>query len=252
MVPLTVLGSKEQRMAISAVGRTSLVDEVVGQLQHQIESEGMQAGDRLPTEAELTAQLRVSRNVLREAVQRLDALGLVSVRRGQGMFVAAPDQLASCVRLIRSALAISPRDLVQFTEFRTAIELQVAEAAARCATPAQVEELETLCDRIDGEELSYEGAIELDFAFHRKLMEITGNQLTLNIMTVLHEFFLAAMVQTTPRPRDHRISRQLHRAIVRAIRDGDARAARDAMQQHMDITRQRMKLTDSPASGLES
>ncbi len=228
-------------MPISAIGRTSLVDEVVRQLQELIESDGMKAGDRLPTEAELTTQLQVSRNVLREAVQRLETMGLVSVRRGHGMFVAAPDKLASCARLIRSALAISPRDLIQFTEFRMAVEPQFAEAAARCATPDQADEVGELCDRIDRKELSYEEAIELDFAFHRKLIEITGNQLTLNIMTVLHEFFLAAMAQTTPRPRDLQVSQRLHRAIVEAIRRGDTNEARSAMQEHMDVTLERIR-----------
>lgn len=239
-------------MPISPVGRTSLVDEVVRQLQRKIETESMQAGDRLPTEAQLTTQLQVSRNVLREAVQRLDTMGLVSVRRGQGMFVAAPELLVSCARLVRSALAISPRDLTQFTEFRTAIELQVAASAALCATPEQVDQLEKLCDQIDCQEQSYEAAIALDFAFHRKLIEITGNQLTLNIMTVLHEFFLAAMAQTTPKPRDHQVSRRLHRAIVKAIRRGDSDEARSAMQQHMDITLERMKRLFSRSPGAKS
>jgi GntR family transcriptional repressor for pyruvate dehydrogenase complex len=123
--------------------------------------------------------------------------------------------------------------------------LQVAVRAAHCAEAAQVQELEQLCDRMDRRDQSYEAAIELDFTFHRKLIEITGNQVTLNIMTVLHEFFLAAMAQTTPKPRDHQVSQRLHRAIVEAIRLGDADKARVAMQEHMEVTLQRMKRTPS-------
>jgi DNA-binding FadR family transcriptional regulator len=168
------------------------------------------------------------------------------------MFVAAPDKLASCARLVRSALAISPRDLTQFTEFRTAVELQVAEDAARCATAQEVKQLEKLCDQMDDHHQSYEAAIALDFAFHRKLIEITGNELTLNIMTVLHEFFLAAMSQTTPKPRDHRVSRRLHRAIVAAVRRGRPQEARAAMQKHMDVTLQRVRGSRPQVTGDES
>ncbi|MFZ5833633.1 MAG: FadR/GntR family transcriptional regulator [Planctomycetota bacterium] len=232
-------------MPISAVGRTSLVEAVVLQLREQIETESLRPGARLPTEAELTSQLQVSRNVLREAIGRLETLGLVTVRRGQGMFVAEPDKLVACARLVRSAAAISPRDLVEFTEFRAAVEVHVAEAAARCATPEQVAQLAAICDEMDRKGQSYKAAIERDFSFHRALIEITGNQLALNIMTVLHEFFLAAMSQTTPRPRDHAVSQRLHRAIVQAIGIGDAEGARRAMQEHMRVTLERVTRSDS-------
>lgn len=236
-------------MPVSAVTRTSLVDEVVSELQQLIEADNLQAGDRLPTEAKLAAQLQVSRNVLREAIRQLAATGLISVRRGNGMFVAKPEKLVSCAQLIRNAFAISPRDLEQFTDFRTAIETHVAAQAARCATPEQIADLEDLCDRMDRMDESYEGAIESDFAFHRMLIEITGNPITLTVMTVMQEFFLATMAKTTPKPRDRQVSQQLHRAILEAVRKGDVGESRRAMQQHMSVTYERMQRALEQGSG---
>ena len=98
--------------------------------------------------AELVASLEVSRPVLREAISQLESLGLVKVRRGLGMFVGDRDSLAGCLKLVRTALAITPRDLGQFAELRSALEHHSARRAAEkavkldatveCGTPLRV------------------------------------------------------------------------------------------------------------------
>ncbi len=82
---------------------------MVSLLREVIEKKGLQPGDRLPTEAELVASLEVSRPVLREAVSQLEALGLIQVKRGLGMFVGDRDSLAGCLKLVRTAVAVTPR-----------------------------------------------------------------------------------------------------------------------------------------------
>ena len=221
--------------------RTSLVAEVVTLLREAIEKRGLEPGDRLPTEAELVDSLEVSRPVLREAISQLETLGLVRVRRGRGMFVGDRDTLAGCLKLVRSAIAVTPRDLTQLTELRGALESHGARRAAERADRADVAELEELCDAMDRADLPYEEAIGLDFAFHRRLIEVGGNDLIVNVMSVLQEFIVEAMLQTTPRPRDRAVSRRLHRAIVDAVRRGDPDAAERAMGEHMTVTRERLE-----------
>jgi GntR family transcriptional repressor for pyruvate dehydrogenase complex len=223
-----------------------LVAEVVTLLRDVIESKGLAPGDRLPTEAELVESLEVSRPVLREAVSQLETLGLVQVRRGVGMFVGDRDSLAGCLKMVRTALAVTPRDLTQFTDLRSALERHAARRAAALATEGDVAELRALCDEMDRRDLSYEEAIGIDFAFHRKLVQITGNELMLNVMSVLQEFVVEAMLQTTPRPRDRSVSRRLHRAVLEAVRQGDPDAAERAMDEHMEVTLARLEATGSP------
>jgi GntR family transcriptional repressor for pyruvate dehydrogenase complex len=226
---------------MESIRRSSLVSEVVTLLREVIESQGLGPGDRLPTEAELVESLEVSRPVLREAVSQLETLGLVQVRRGLGMFVGDRDSLAGCLKLVRTAMAVTPRDLTQFTELRKALECHGARRAAEMARDPDVAELEALCDEMDRRDLTYEKAIGIDFAFHRKLIEITGNELMLNVMTVLQQFVVEAMLQTTPRPRDRTVSRRLHRAILDGVRKGEAEAAERAMREHMEVTRTRLE-----------
>jgi len=223
-------------LKIKPIVRLSLVDTVVERIREVIEQGRLKAGDHLPTEVELSEQLGVSRTVVREAVSQLESLGLLSVRRGRGMFVGDSSSLAGCIKMLRTALALSPKELVEFTEFRRAIECYAARRAAEKATPEDLAELATLCDEMDREGRDYLEAMRIDFQFHLRLMALTGNQLMCSVLEVLQEFVLAAMVQTTPKPRDRAQSHRRHLAIVRAIVSGDPDAAEKAMEAHMERT----------------
>jgi GntR family transcriptional repressor for pyruvate dehydrogenase complex len=221
---------------IEPILRSSLVDTVVERIRGMIEQGQLQAGDRLPTETELVERLGVSRGALREAIRRLETLGLLTVAQGRGMFVADNRSLSNCVQLFRSAMALSPRDALQFAEFRRMIECSTARRAAERATPEDVTELEAICERKNEGGASAEG-VHWDWKFHRKLAEIAGNEVVLNVMTVLQEFLVAGIWQSAQAIQDgdqQQRARHVHEAIIKAIRAGDADAAEQAMQAHMD------------------
>lgn len=219
---------------ISPVKRKSLVDVVVERIRSVIVDGQLRPGDRLPTEAELGKQLEVSRTVLREAVGRLEMLGLVSVQGSKGMFVSEPVGLLNGFNLVRSALLLSPRELVKFTEFRKAIECETARGAAAQAAPADVAELEAMCEAIRRPELTAQEAYRLDFRFHQKLAQLTGNELMQNVIEVIREFVMASIVEGAPGRRDPEVTYRDHRAIVAAIARHDAEAAERAMRSHLD------------------
>jgi GntR family transcriptional repressor for pyruvate dehydrogenase complex len=220
--------------------RSSLVGEVVERLRKVIDQKGMAGGERLPTEAQLIAQLGVSRTVLREAVGRLEAIGMIDVRHGQGMFVGDRDGLTSCAQLARSAMSITNHDHKHFADLRCAIEYHAVRQAAERADPAQIAELETLFRKIACEDQTFDEAMRVDFAFHRKLVEIAGNPLTLDMFTMLQEFVLAGMKQVSQKPRDFKGAYRIHRPIFEAVRAGDPDAAEAAMRKHMDYYNERM------------
>lgn len=227
-------------MQIEAIERQTTAELVVERLAHVIKEQNLSAGERLPGEHELVARLQVSRPILREALARLQSMGLVDIRRGRGTFVADRTSLANCVRLLRSAVTISPQELRSYAELRTAIEVQAARQAAARATEADVRELSDLLERLDDEDLPYPDALELDFQFHRKLIEIAGNPLMQNMIEVIYEFVLTQMVRTTPSQRENALGRKLHKSILRAIRQGNPDAAAQAMQQHMQAVLDRL------------
>ena len=111
--------------------------QVAARIRDVIDKGQFEAGARLPSEAELAGQLQVSRSVLREAVSRLEAQGVLNVRRGKGMYVGDRGSLSSCVRLVQSALTIATKDLMQVAELRRGIEVQAARLAAQRAAVEQ-------------------------------------------------------------------------------------------------------------------
>jgi GntR family transcriptional regulator, transcriptional repressor for pyruvate dehydrogenase complex len=228
-------------MRVEPLVRPSLTDLVVERIRDLIDREGLHAGDRLPGEMDLVQQLGVSRPVLREAIGRLAGVGLLSVQRGRGTFVAARDHLLNCAAILQSAMAISPKDLLQFAEVRAAIECFAVRRAAELATPQDLDEIESLCWRMDSSGLDYLEAIRIDFQFHRKLVDLGGNELMRNIIGVVHEFVMAGMVHTTPNPRDRSWSRPLHAAILEAVRARDPDAAEAAMRTHMKAVFDRLQ-----------
>jgi len=220
---------------LKPVPRRSSVDQVVERIRDVIQKQKLAAGARLPGELELVEQLQVSRPVLREALARLQGLGLIEIQRGNGTFVAGMDKLANCVQLLRSAVTLAPRELVSYAELRAAIEVQAVRQAAQRASEADIADLRRLLEELDSVKRPYEELLEIDFRFHRRILEISGNVLMQNLIEVIHEFVVAQMVQTTPSPSENKLGRRLHREIVAAIEAHDADAAERVMREHMEV-----------------
>lgn len=220
-------------MRLAAIERKNTVDLVVERIAEVIKNQRLAAGARLPGELQLVQQLKVSRPVLREALARLHSMGLVDVQRGRGTFVGSRESLGNCVRLLRSAVTVSPQELRSYAELRSAVEVQAVRQAAEHATAEDIAELQTYLERLDDQELAYAKALEIDFRFHRKLIEMSGNPMMINLMEVIYEFVLAQMARTTPSQRDNQLGRRLHQAILKAVREHDPDAADKAMRQHM-------------------
>jgi GntR family transcriptional repressor for pyruvate dehydrogenase complex len=224
-------------MPLEAIERRTTVDLVVDQVARVIKDQKLAAGSRLPGEHELVEQLQVSLPVLREALARLQSLGLVDIQRERGTFVGDTNTLANCVRLLQSAVTISTQELLSYAELRSAIEVQAAEKA----TAEDIETLTTLVKELDDEDLPYADVLEIDFRFHRKLIEIAGNVLMQNLMEVIYEFVLTQMVRTTPTQRENQLGSNLHKAVLKAVREHDPDAAELAMPEHMQAVLERLE-----------
>jgi DNA-binding FadR family transcriptional regulator len=212
-----------------------LVETVDERLRRLIRKKGLAAGDRLPTEAQLVEHLGVSRNALREAVRRLETVGLIWVRHGQGMFVGDRDGLSGCTKLFRSAMTMSGKDLTDIAELRTVIECHTVRRAAELASPQQVRELSEALERLGHEGQKHDEAVRTDFEFHRKLADVAGNKFMSSLMTIMEELLVSAITVATEKPRDFRGNLEIHRPIFEAVQAGDPDAAEAAMRHHMRI-----------------
>ncbi|MDG1894503.1 MAG: FadR/GntR family transcriptional regulator [Fuerstiella sp.] len=223
------------------IPRRSSVDQVVERIRDVITEQKLSAGERLPGELELVDQLQVSRPVLREALARLQGLGLIEIQRGNGTFVASRERLVNCVQLLRTAVTLAPRELLSYAELRAAVEVQAVRQAAERATDEDVAELKQMLKELNSVDRPYEELLEIDFRFHRRILQAAGNELMQNLMEVIYEFVVTQMAQTTSSPRENKLGRRLHREIVVAIADHDPDAAERAMREHMEVVLSRLK-----------
>ncbi|MCY3019413.1 MAG: FadR/GntR family transcriptional regulator [Planctomycetota bacterium] len=221
-------------MRIRTIPKADRVGAVVQCIRELIESGNWATGDRIPNELTLCDQLEVSRTVLREAVSGLQSVGILEVRRGVGTFVGSRDSLSASTRLLQSALTISPRDLRTTFEFRRGIEQQAARYAAVKATPADIQELTSLCDAMDQYDYNSVEGLKADYCFHRKVVSMTGNELMRNVMAVLYERIFAANLRIAIAVGNDKRG-AAHRPIVEAIRSGNPDKAELAMRDHMDL-----------------
>jgi GntR family transcriptional repressor for pyruvate dehydrogenase complex len=216
-------------MALHTVDRRSLPDRVFEQLTAEIVGGGYPVGAAIPSERELSALLGVNRHVVREAVKRLEQVGLVRGTQGGRTTVldhrltAGLDVLALLAEHVREVEPLLPL-LVAALEMRAGIGADLVRLCAERAAPELRAELPAMAERIrvagSGEEL-----LALDEAFWRVILDGAGNlayQLAFNsLIRAVH-----ARVEISLPWLEDELRRSQHRApIAAAIAAGDPQAA---------------------------
>src|ERR1017187_8847592 len=139
-----------------------------------ITSGTLRAGDRLPREADLAADLGLSRSSLREAVRALSLVNILDVRRGDGTYVTSLEP-----RLLLEALSFIVdfhRDdkLLEFLGVRRILEPAATAMAAERITDSEADSLRALLDSI-GPDPAAEELVAKELGFHRRIGACSGN-----------------------------------------------------------------------------
>lgn len=194
------------------------------------------AGDKLPTQADLCAELGVSRSVLREAMATLKAEGLLTSRQGAGVFVGK--RSPSPFRLAGDDLDQIP-GILNLLELRAAVEIEAAGLAAMRRTTEQAGRIRAAWGRIEDAIDDPEGSITADREFHLAVARASGNPRFEEFLGYLRDLLIPRQqvrVQADPSVGHAGYLRMLqreHGEIEQAIRIGDAVEARAAMRRHL-------------------
>lgn len=208
------------------IQRRSLVDTVVDQLKREITEQNWRVGDRIPSEAELTAALGVSRPSVREGVRSLVQLGLLETRQGDGTYVVADDPTQVALR--RAIHAADSREVIRV---RRALD---ALAAREAATARTEEDLARLTRHLDDRRTAIAagnitGFTEADVAFHLSIASVSGNRLLGDIYASfdasLRESITDASCLASGNDPDRA---DQHERLLQAIVSGDPDAAEHA------------------------
>jgi DNA-binding FadR family transcriptional regulator len=219
--------------------RLRRADGVFQQLRSRILGGALSRGERLPNERDLADSFEVNRTSVREAVKRLEYLGLVEVRHGHGTFVkgvADSSSLEVIEALLRDPRTVTVDLLRQILEFRRNITLDVVELAARNHSEEQLKEARLLLSKERDQGTDPARALTLDVEFNRLLGEATGNlmyQLVSNLFTrLLHR--LGPFYYNER--RDFSRSLETHRQLLDAIEARDPLGARRVLEQMLEYS----------------
>ena len=216
---------------MTAVRTESQATELAEALRLRIQAEQLADGALFGTEAQLAAEYGASRTVIREAVSRLQALGILEGRKRKGLIVRHPDPLRLLSNSLPS-LAGSREDWHELAMLRYAIEVGAIELAIRSANPEQVARLAEITDRMEAalkHDCESEATVSLDLEFHALILQMTGSRMIAGMQQLLVQFFQAAPhAPHTPASAERIIWE--HRELLNAIRDRDVERARSMIR----------------------
>jgi GntR family transcriptional regulator, transcriptional repressor for pyruvate dehydrogenase complex len=215
------------------LGQGKLNERIRIEILRVLEARELSPGDRLPSERELAATLKVSRPSVREAVRSLQAEGRLVVKHGQGVFVAEP----SAQRAFRESMARLDASLSELFAMREVLEVPAARWAAQrqdaLGLAAVQQAFNDLDQAVRAKPRDFQRLQHLDATFHLRIVQAAGNRLLEQTQGVLNELLMTGL-QTTLEI-DGRLERswQEHHAILAALLEGDPPAAARAAQLHV-------------------
>lgn len=229
---------------LSPVPKQSLADDLAVRIRELIFAERHGPGDRLPAIALMAKEFSVGAPTVREALKKLETLGVVDIRHGSGVYVGADPDSLMVSNPVHSG-TISKKVLVDLIEARIPIETTSARLAAVNASADQLRTMGDLLDRAGGN-LHDAGVLnQSNLGFHRQIAIASGNLVIRQMLDVLTSAFrdeqrLILDISGT-RERDHRE----HREILETLESRDADAAAECMHQHLDGVRVRLLAWDA-------
>lgn len=228
-----------------ARGQT-LSDQATEALRRYVVNGDWPVGSMLPSEAALSQKLDVSRSVIREAVSRLKAEGLLASHQGRGAFVSSNRS--------RMGFAIDERDvdnrrkLAQILELRLGVEIEAAAIAALRRDDDDLEQIHAAVAAFSAVQMfgpeQVRAGVDADLQFHRAICVATQNDYYLGLFNYLsaslRETIEAGRNRSVQRGGDSREAAEEHRAVAEAIKAQDSLAARKLMRKHLELSSARL------------
>jgi GntR family transcriptional regulator, transcriptional repressor for pyruvate dehydrogenase complex len=213
---------------LKPVEKQRVAEEIAEQLRSLILNGQYPPGSKLPPERELSKRLRVNRASLREALKKLEHLGLVRIRQGDGTRVQNFMETGG-IELVQHLLPLGggkPEMIRDLLEFRRIFGRELARLAALRASKDKdaLNRLRVLADKADATAGAGE-LFDLDFEFYVAIAAMCGNQVMLLLINTVRDAVrnFMPLLANLAAPQDH--VRKHHRELIAAIERADVQAA---------------------------
>lgn len=162
--------------------REDLQDSIIQEIKRHIYKNELKPGDSLPSQQKMAELLGASRTSIREAMKTMEALGLVRVINGKGIFV---EQIDNSFYEGEKNNSYRLKMLMEAFYVRRALEGAAIEAAAKIASDKELEELSDILKMVEEKYYKHEDQAELDLMFHKRILELSGNNLLIHMTSNL-------------------------------------------------------------------
>ena len=220
------------QVAFPPVRTRRTFEEALEHIAEAIRAGDLKKGDRLPSERDLAAQMRISRPTLREAIEVLVESGVLQVRTGQtgGMFVRS-DLVP--LDLLQERRELRVNEIAQVLEARRLLEPQVAQLAALYGTEADFEAMERTIALQREARADHLRSLQLDLRFHLQMARASRNDTVVSLMrTVLRQLEIARDMALHAEG-EAELAIAIHERTLAALRKRDAKLVARAMDEHM-------------------
>jgi DNA-binding FadR family transcriptional regulator len=214
-----------------------LYERIVSQIEQRIEAGELKVGDQLPSERELAEQFTVSRTAVREAVKALRQKGLVEIRPGRGTFITdgTTDTLRNSFDLLMKFGG--KNGSMNLVEVREILEPEIAALAANRITDEYITAMSEAVKVMDTALDNVDIFVEADLDFHLALAEGTQNPLIPILIDPIIDLLREQRKGIGLTKGGLKRGQIHHKKILDAVSNHDAKAARQAMQDHLKQVR---------------
>lgn len=214
------------------INNSAVSQNIISQIQHQIIKGNLVAGDKLPSERDLTSQFNASRASIREALKSLEVLGLIESKQGDGNYIT--NNVTSSFYVPSSlSFKLSEGKLEEVVEYRQLIETFAVSKAVKTATEEDILELKNLQEKMITSK-SNKKKIHYDFLFHNKIIELSQN----NLIISSYEnacFLMENFIENFPLKSINDVENVYseHMEIIRYIEERELAKACEAVKLHL-------------------
>lgn len=214
--------------------RTRLPDQLAARLQQFIAEKRLMPGVRLPAMSTLAARFHVGYPTLREGLKKLEALGVISIRHGSGMYVRQPTTGFFLVNPITATSELTRKVVMDLIEARKTVEMVTTALAAEKITPEQSAHLQHLLDEALHNLGNHQKLNRINIQIHLSIASASDNAVLTHLLEVILDLFqeqqrLLLNIHGFPRSNHDE-----HRRLVDAVRRHRKTLALTRMRKHLE------------------
>jgi len=211
--------------------------KIVDDLEGEIMDGELLPGHRLPSEEKLCDRFRVSRTVIRDAIQQLRGRGLIRTLKGSGSYIADPslDNLAGAIGTY--SVLTTHDSYLELMDFRILLETECARLAAQNSGERMIETMEIAQAKMENSRGDRPRFSQADIAFHLAIATASKHNLYATVLSALERSSIEYAYRNRGDDPWYDSVIDTHNEILAAIKDGQSDQAADAMKQHLILSR---------------